>query len=267
MKRVIIIMVFLWSLPIVSQTLNRIEVKGKIVVESNDIGGITIFNSSSNIGTITDDKGEFVIKVGVNDIIEVSALQYQNISFKVNEAIITSRSMKIFLIEEINKLDEVVVLTKGLSGSLKADMDETKVFRPKLDALYFGIKRVDDYDFTDDYKSEVKNIAVNSQHQPMVNGLNIVNVVDQLLLPLFRSEVKNKKAAGIPDVPVESIKYYFGSEFLIDNFNIPEHRVEEFIRYVESENFDYSLLNYGNEMEFLELLSKRSSTFLNIENK
>jgi len=96
----------------------------------------------------------------------------------------------------------------------------------------------------------------------MVNGLNVVNVVDQLLIPLFRSEVKDKKAAGIPEVPVKSIKYYLGSNFLVENFNIPEHRVEEFIRYVEDETFDFDLLNYGHEIEFLELLSQKSKTFL-----
>lgn len=263
MKKIVAFLFFITSLSSVSQTFNRVEVKGEIIVESTDISGITIFNSSSNVGTVTNEKGEFVLKVVLNDIIEISALQYQNISFTVNEAIIESKTMKIFLIEEINKLDEVIVLTKGLSGSLIADMEAVKTFNPKLDAIYFGIKNSDDFNFTDDYKSKVKNVAMNSERQTMINGLNIVNVVDQILLPLFRSKVKDKKASGIPEVPVESVKYYFGSEFLVDNFNIPEHRVEEFIRYVESENFDFSLLNYGKEMEFLELLNKKSIEFLN----
>jgi hypothetical protein len=103
---------------------------------------------------------------------------------------------------------------------------------------------------------------MHSQGQSMVNGLNVVNIVDQLLIPLFRSEVKDKKSAGIPEVPAKAIKYYFGSNFLVENFNIPEHRVEEFIRYVEDEAFDFDLLNYGHEIEFLELLSEKSKTFL-----
>jgi uncharacterized protein (UPF0248 family) len=97
----------------------------------------------------------------------------------------------------------------------------------------------------------------------MVTGLNVINVVDQLLIPLFRSEVEDKKAAGVPEVPVKSIKYYLGSTLLVENFDIPEHRVEEFIRYVEDDTFDFNLLNYGNEIEFLELLSKKSKVFLN----
>jgi hypothetical protein len=262
MKKCILLLALLISVNAVSQNINRIEVSGKIIVEGNDVLGITIFNTSSNTGTITDENGEFKLKVSLKDNIEVSALQYQNISFEVNAAIIKSKKMKLFLIEEINRLDEIIVFTKGLSGNLNTDLEATTPFKPQLDALYFGVKRSKEYDFEKDYKSEVKNITVDRQHQTMVNGLNIVNVVDQLLLPLFRSRVKYKRKAGVPDVPIESIKYYFGSEFLVDNFNIPEHRVQEFIGFVQSGNFDFSLLNYGKEMEFLELLNAKSVEFL-----
>lgn len=262
MKKIIFFLIFILSLHAISQNLLRIEVKGEIIVESNDVSGITIFNKSSNKGTFTDDKGAFVIGVRLNDTIEVSALQFQNISFKVNKAIVESRIMKIFLIEEINKLDEVVVSSNRLSGNLNTDIKHTKAFAPKLDVLYFSLKNIDDNKFENDNKSKTKNIALNSERQTMINGLNIVNVVDQLLLPLFRSKVANKKALGVPEVPVEAIKYYFGSDFLIHNFNIPEHRVEEFIQFVQTEDFDYSLLNYGNEMDFLEFLHEKSISFL-----
>ena len=265
MKKIILFLTIVISFSAISQNVGRIEVSGKIIVEGSDISGITIFNTSSNNGTITDENGAFKIQVAKNDIIEVSALKYQNIKFTVNEAIIDSKKMKLFLIEEINKLDEVIVRTRGLSGNLGADVEGSESFNPKLDALYFGVRHSSEYNFETDEKTEVSNLGMNYQQQHMVNGLNIVNVVDQLLLPLFRSEVPNKKKAGIPDVPIESIKYYFGSEFLVDNFNIPEHRVQEFIQFVESDNFDYGLLNYGKEMEFLEYLNQKSIEFLKIK--
>ncbi|GGZ82057.1 carboxypeptidase-like regulatory domain-containing protein [Algibacter mikhailovii] len=262
MKKLILLFTLLLTFPLVSQNIKRTEVSGKIIVEDSDISGITIFNTTSNTGTITDENGEFVIQVAKNDVIEVSALKFQNIKFTVNEAIMESKKMKLFLIEEINKLDEVIVKSNGLTGNLGADVSDSESFNPQLDALYFGVKHSSEYDFEIDEKTEVSNLGQNYQQQHMVNGLNIVNVVDQLLLPLFRSEVPNKKKAGVPDVPIESIKYYFGSEFLVDNFNIPEHRVQEFIQFVESDNFDYALLNYGNEMEFLEFLNQKSIEFL-----
>ncbi|GAA3609962.1 carboxypeptidase-like regulatory domain-containing protein [Flavivirga amylovorans] len=266
MKKAIFFLVLLSTMHMISQNANRVKVSGKIIVESSDISGITIYNVSSNKGVITDENGEFKLRVALDDLIEVSALQYQNINFKVNKAIIESKKIKLFLIEEIYKLEEIVVSSKGLSGNLNTDIDNTEVFKPKLDALYFGIKHSDDFDFRADNRSESTNI-VKTEHLAMVNGLNIVNVVDQLLLPLFRSEVADKKELGIPDVPVESIKYYFGSEFLVDNFNIPSHRVEDFIRFVERKGFDFSLLNYGKEMEFLELLNKKSLEFLSLHEK
>tara|TARA_R110002167_G_scaffold292519_1_gene497146 strand:+ start:863 stop:1687 length:825 start_codon:yes stop_codon:yes gene_type:complete len=268
MKNSIIFLTLLMGLQVVSQNINRVEIKGRIIVESSDLIGITVLNTTTNVGTITNEMGEFVLSVGLNDFIEVSALQFEDIGIKVNQDMINSKTMKIFLIEEIFKLDEIVVSKKGLSGNLNADIKTTNTFTPKLDALYFAIQRSDDYELKDDYKSEVTNEPLIVKEQKMVNGLNVVNVVNQLLVPLFRSRIKDKEALGIPEVPVELIKQYFCACFITDNFNIPEHRVEEFIRYVESsENFDYSLLNYGNEMEFLEFLHTKSLQFLNKDNK
>ena len=67
MKKIIAFILVLSALQINSQTFGRIEVNGKIIVESNDVAGITVFNKSSNTGTITNEKGEFVLKVALND--------------------------------------------------------------------------------------------------------------------------------------------------------------------------------------------------------
>ncbi|MFD2917349.1 hypothetical protein [Psychroserpens luteus] len=263
MKKLLLLFLLSVSFTMTSQISKRIKVDGKIIVEGQDVDAITVFNTSSNKGVITNVNGEFTIEVGLNDLIEFRALQYQNFDLRVTEAIMQSKRMRVFLIEEINKLDEILVLTKGLSGDLPTDVSTVKTFNPKLDALYFGIKKSDEYEFTDDPRSGIENEVMHSQSTTMVNGLNIVNVVDQLLLPLFRSKVENKKTVGVPDVPVSSIKYYFGSEFIIDNFNIPAHRVEEFIRFVQDDvDFDYTHLNYGKELEFLEVLNTKSKEFL-----
>ncbi|GAA4290177.1 hypothetical protein [Aestuariibaculum suncheonense] len=263
MKKFLFFLFIAISFTTSAQDFKRIEVEGKIIVESNDVYGITIFNASSNKVAITNEKGEFKLDVRLHDRIEVSALQFENLKFEVNEAIMASRQMKIFLIEEINKLDEIVLLPNSLSGDLQTDIEMTQNFTPKLDALYFGIKHQDDFDFQRDNKTQVDNIATPTQHITMINGLNIVNVVDQLLLPLFRSKTPEKAEKGIPEVPLKAVKYYFSSTFLTDNFGIPEHRVEEFIHYVQASDFDYSLLSYGKEMEFLEHLHDKSVEFLN----
>jgi hypothetical protein len=195
-------------------------------------------------------------------------LQYKNISFNVNEAVVSSGVMKIYLIEEVNQLDEIIVTNNRLTGNLNEDIKTNNPFQLKKDAFYFGIPNK--FSVMNNNSATLNtvaldpshNVAMNPERLSMINGLDIINVVDLVLLPLFRSEVKNKKSAGIPEVPVETIKYYFASDFLVRNFDIPEHRVEEFIRYVEREDFDFNLLNYGHEMEFLEFLNRKSIQFL-----
>nr|WP_321246298.1 hypothetical protein [uncultured Psychroserpens sp.] len=266
MKKGLLLLLLSASFTMTSQISKRVKVDGKIIVEHQDVDAITVFNTSTKKGVVTNERGEFTIEVGLNDLIEFRALQYQNFDLQVSEAIINSKRIRVFLIEEINKLDEILVLTKGLSGDLPSDVSTVKTFNPKLDALYFGIKKNDEYEFTDDTRSGITNEAMHSQSTTMVNGLNIVNVVDQLLLPLFRSKVKDKKTAGVPDVPVSDVKYYFGSEFIVDNFKIPAHRVEDFIQYVENDkDFDFTLLNYGKELEFLEVLYQKSQEFLKVD--
>jgi hypothetical protein len=247
----------------VSQDIKREDIVGKIIVEGSDIEGITIYNTSSKQGAVTDAEGKFILSVALNDLLEIRALEYQSIDVSVNKAILESKKMRVYLIEKMNILDEVVVPNKELSGNLVTDVNRLKTFNPKLDAFYFGVSYDEIYSLNDDTQSQIKHLDRNEQGKSMVNGLNVVNIVDQLLIPLFRSEVKNKKAAGVPEVPAENIKYYLGSDYLVENFNIPEHRVEEFIRYVEDDTFDFDLLNYGNEIELLELLSRKSKIFLN----
>ena len=70
-----------------SQEMKRDIVQGKIIVEGDDIEGITIYNATSAIGTVTNKNGEFTIAVAVDDLLEIRALEYQNFDVVVNKEI------------------------------------------------------------------------------------------------------------------------------------------------------------------------------------
>jgi hypothetical protein len=262
MKKLLPLFVFCITFLTNSQETKRENIIGKFIIEGEDIEGITVFNISSGSATVTNERGDFIIKVTLNDLIEIRALKYENIDITINEAILESKKLNIFLIEKINKLGEIVVKSKRLTGNLKVDLEKAKTFNLRGNALYFGINNNRKNTAREANSNANEKIKKNLPLGTTVEGLNIVNVVDQLLIPLFRSEVADKKEAGIPEVPAKSIKYYFGATFLAENFNIPMHRVEAFIRYVEEDRFDFDLLNYGQEIEFLELLTKKSKLFL-----
>jgi hypothetical protein len=263
MKNLLLLLLFT-SIVTFSQDIKRENVNGKIIIEGDDIEGITVLNSTTNIGTVTNDKGEFIIEVAIDDVLQIRALEFQDFNVTINESILQSKKVNVFLIEEINKLDEIIVVSsKKLTGNLSKDLNIAAKYTQKLDAFYFGIKPDDNFKNVNNILNKENSRVIPSETRTFTDGLNIVNIVDQLLIPLFRSEVKDKKSEGIPEVPSEFIKYYLASNFLIENFKIPEHRVEEFIRYVEDDTFDFDLLNYGHEIEFLELINKKSKLFLN----
>lgn len=250
-----------------SQDIKRIEISGKIVVNSEDLENVTIYNVSSNKGSLTDEKGKFKIEVALNDIIEVRALQFQDFNFTIDKNIIDSRKATIFLVEKVNKLNEVVILPYDLTGNLFVDMESVRTFNPDLDAIYFGIGDISAYEFPDDYKSDVENIAARGPGNDIRYQMNGAAIIGMLLKPLFKSskEKKDKKQEEVINGHSTDLRDYYSTHFIVDNFKIPEDRVEEFIAYVESNGLDYSLLKKGKEMDFLEFLTTKSYEFLKIE--
>ena len=247
-----------------SQEVKRVEISGKIVVNSEDLENVTIFNASSNKGTLTDEEGKFKIEVALFDILEVHALQFQDFTVTVDQNIIDSRKATIFLVEKVNKLDEIVILPYDLTGNLVADMESVKTFNPDLDAIYFGIGDISAYEFPDDYKSEVENIAARGPNdiRYQMDGAAIIGM---LLKPLFKSgkDRRAKKQDESIDISSNGLRDYYSARYISDNFNVPEDKIDDFVVYVESHGLDYSLLKKGKELEFLEFLTLKSKEYLN----
>ncbi len=250
-----------------SQDLKRVEISGKIVVNSEDLENVTIYNTSSNKGTLTDEHGKFKIDVALFDVLEVRALQFQDFTVTIDKNIITSKKATIFLVEKVNKLNEVVILPYDLTGNLPADMESVRTFNPDLDAIYFGITDISAYEFPDDYKSKVENIAARGPGNDIRYQMDVVGLVGMLLKPRFKSE-KQKQTDKISELSQASktgLRDYYSTHFIVDNFKIPENKVDDFISYVEENGLDFSMLKSGKEMEFLEFLNQKSIDFLKIE--
>lgn len=262
MKKVLLCSVFICSvLTVLSQAIPRIEVKGKIVVESSDIEDVSVYNKSSDKGTVTNENGEFTIAVALNDRVEFSALQFNDFAITIDERIMDSKQMTVFLVEKINKLDEVIVLPRGLTGNLELDVENVKTINVDMNALCFGVLYCSDYDFSEDYRTNVENTLMHSQGQTMVDGLNVINLMGVLLKPMFKTKRLNEKKTQ-PDIPGGILKSQYDIEFLNQNFNIPKHKIEDFVHFVKADGLDDTLFETGKELQFLEFLYQQSKLFL-----
>lgn len=248
-----------------AQNIKRVEISGKIIVDSNDMESITVYNTSAKKGTLTDENGLFKIKVALNDIIEVRALQFQDFTVTIDANIMKTKSMTVFLVEQINKLDEVLILPYDLTGNLLVDIESVRTFNPDLDAIYFGLANMNDYEFPDDYKSKVVNVAMPGTGNNIPYGLNVIGIVDLFLRPIFNSNTNKNRKEMPAQFSYDEFTDHYSTKFLVENFNIPEDKVDEFISYVEEEGVDYSLLDSGKEFQFLEFISVKSKEFLKKE--
>jgi hypothetical protein len=260
-----IILLLLLTLSVFSQDNNRIKIAGKIVVDANDKEAVTVFNTSSNKGTITDAEGKFSISVKLNDVIEISALQFQKFTVIIDEDVINSKQMTVFLVEQINKLDEVIIRPYDLTGFIEQDIASIKTFNLDMDTIYFGIYDDSSYEFSDDYHSGVNNIAMPNGIDN-VFGVNVFQVVGLLLEPLLsrknKSKIVIKRKDLFSSISAINLGDYYSPNFISESFNIPEKDFDKFIAFTESNGLNYWLLDNDKELEFLDLLKGQSELFL-----
>lgn len=243
-----------------AQDVQRIEIQGKIIVDRNDLEGVTVFNKSSNKGTVTDKEGLFTIDVALNDQLEFSALQFQNFTVTISQEIIDRKELTAYLVEQINKLDEVLILPHKLTGDLFTDTQSVELVNPNLDALYFGLDNLDKIEFLDDHLTGVHNIAMPERR--LVYGVNMVDVVGLLFKSIFKP--KEKKIVA-PSEYRKSILEVYTKEYLSLILNIKNEDIVEFVYYVEENEFDISLLGPKREFEFIDFLKQKEKEFVTIK--
>jgi len=265
MKKITVFFFFLFTLSVFSQDIERITISGTIIVSSEDKEGVTVFNSSSNKGTVTDEKGDFEIKVALNDVVEFGALQFKDFTVTITEEVITSKRMTVLLVEEVNKLDEVVLLPFGLTGNLNADLENVRTYNVSLDAIYFGLNNMNDFEFSADDNTKVDNAAFDEYQPRMGNMVDFVNIAKLILDKKDKSDKKKeeiKEDKALERTPLKKKLDSYGTEYINTNFKIPLKKVEGFIEYVEEQGVDSSLLEKNKEVQFLERITQLSKSFL-----
>lgn len=264
MKHILLVISCFLTISIYSQDVERFSVNGRISVASEDKEGVTVYNSSSNKGTFTDENGDFEIKVALNDILEFSALQFKDFKVTITEDIIKSKKLTVILVEEVNKLDEVVILPFGLTGNINTDLENVRTYNISLDYVYFGLDHMEDFEFSADYKTKADNLAFNENNPRVDNMLNLVNLAGFIVSQVvdIESEGKTDAEKAIKRTPFKEALDKYSVNYIHTNFDIPLEQINAFIDYVENEGIDEELLAEDKEMQFLERITQLSKSFL-----
>ncbi len=240
-----------------AQEIERVEISGRINVDVKDKEGITVYNQSSNKGTTTNKNGEFSIAVAENDILAFGALQFQDFAIRIDERVIKSRQVSVRLVEQVNKLDEVIILPYDLSGNINVDAKSVRTYNVDMDEVFKGNEDLDDYDFSADNKTKVDDPLFNENR--FYNGLNFVNVYKAIF---SNKKGKTKIEKRNDRLHITALSERYTAAFYNENFNIPTDLKEAFIEYLEKKGVDRTLLQRKNEIYLIEFLEKESQLFL-----
>tara|TARA_R110002072_G_scaffold110599_5_gene238464 strand:+ start:9662 stop:10489 length:828 start_codon:yes stop_codon:yes gene_type:complete len=271
MQKLLLFILLFSPFSVFSQQIERVMVAGNITAPSGeDLGAISIYNVSSQKGTITNEIGEFNLEVGVNDRVLFSALQFQKFTVIVDEGIVDSKVMKIYVNPAVFQLDEVIVRPHDLTGNIVVDAarintsDPLPAFNLSWEDLEYG------FEFSDDKSSGVENSALDktskmaTEHIGTINLLGFVNLLGETL---FRNRDRSQKKSSLEqmqrgDATFVALNQRFPKTYFTELLLIPEERIENFIYFIIENGFTAELLKENNELKLMDFLEKQSKIYL-----
>lgn len=223
----------------------QIDLEGK-VTNAFDIEGIHILNKTSKYNTVTNEFGEFIIRIQVQDTIIFSSIKYQIKELIITEDIYHKKKININLNELVNELDEVLI-GNTLTGDLFTDLKNIKV--------------EETFNFDDvgipGFKGEPEEKIV-----PLAAAAFPLNVNIEALykhIGGYYKKLKIQRKWTKENVTVAEIIDYYGFKFFEDAYRIPNNKLYDFLLFcIETTtlNLDYNRQNFAGVLQIFNEKSK-----------
>jgi hypothetical protein len=207
MKKIFSIGLIMISFVIYAQVKPRQLINGKISAAQN-IENITIYNLTSQKGAISNIEGEFSIFAKTQDTLVFTSLVLQTKKIVMKESDFELIVFNIKLDEKVNELEEVVVSNNSLTGNLKVDADNIKIYHvdSKID-----FKTVAIMEFEKDLRSS-PDVQGMYNFAPDKYGMNFVKIGKLIGKALNIAQKSNSKVEDINSI-------YNFKDFGLDTFD------------------------------------------------
>lgn len=240
-KTLLVLMVLIFSAhtKVFAQDEDRDILRGQVFYRDNPVAAENVINVTTEVATATNDRGEFQIPVKAGDILAFTALNYELITVEITEEILRMGRLVVEVNEKITELDEIVVGPENQQKFLELKEEEFKQTAYNVDA-----------------STPVENVALPLEVRGMRDGINFVNI--------FRALFNNSddKESGGSRLPVSTVlQQVYDKEFFVQEFQIPEDKVQEFLYYVDSRLPSRELLRSDQEFQLIDFLVNQSKEF------
>jgi len=260
--------ILLLATSVVAQN-ERVQIKGTITSTiEGPLLGITVFNSNSLEGTITNDQGVFFIETRTGDELLFKALQFETITLTVSEKIIEEKEISLSLKEDIKQL-EVVNVANGESMMIqvkrlvKVDAQLDKVSVKNLNTR--AVDRMENT-FSDRVKQpeeyEVQHMAAyQSAARFNMVGLSQTVNMGNISRALDPSNLSNDNDVPEENNPIALLKNKYEKGFLADFLKIPEDKLPAFYFYAAESGLTKGIIFDDNPLVLLDFLNITGEKF------
>ena len=243
MKNLLILALLLLGFGISNaQEDTRTHLRGKVLYRNTNVPNENVINTTSEFATITNDNGEFGIRVKAGDELVFTAINYQMLQLKVTQEMIDNNRLVVEVNEKVTELDEVVVSPENQAKFLQLQNERIQK----------------QYDYEIDRSTEVENIALSQQQRGMQNGLNFINIFKALTKSNNKEEAVERPVLKLSDV----MRQVYDDRFFVEDLNLPQDQIDNFLVYCDDKIPTQSLLKKDNEFQLIDFLVTYSKLYL-----
>ncbi|MDT0541090.1 MULTISPECIES: hypothetical protein [Croceitalea] len=237
-----LLFVFLFSLfnILSAQDDGRELLRGQVLYRGSNVANENVINSTSEMATITNDSGQFIIRVKTGDQLVFTAVNYQLEIVTITEEIIANKRLVVEVTEKVTELDEVVVTPENQKKFLELKNEQFKEVEYEIDR-----------------STEVRNVALLSQNERREGDINFVNI--------FKAIFKSRDNGDKDQVPLkvsEVLRQVYDDEFFVADLKLPQDKIDAFLLYCDDKMETQSILKKENEFQLIDFLVTHSKTYL-----
>lgn len=222
-----------------AQEDDRRILMGKVLYRNSNVVNENVINTTSERATITNDRGEFAIRVKEGDELVFTSVNYQIRIVTITREILEKNRLVVEVNEKVTELDEVVVSPENQKRFLELRNEEFK-----------------GYEYETDPTTRVVNIAEDPTVRGMQDGLNFVNIFKAL----FQSN-KDETDQGRELKVSEVLRQIYDDQFFVVDLQLPQDKIDAFLIYCDDKLPSKALLQRSNEFELIDFLVTQSESY------
>ena len=237
---------FLWS-----QDYFSGAIKGKVLQGNRSVPDVHVMNITAQRATITNALGNFSITAQTGDSLVFSAVQLERKTLVVTASLMESKSLVVYMDEQVNLLDEVVLRPFNLSGDLTIDTKNAPKEKVYVTST-LGLPNA---------YAKPQTLAERRLFEAVTGGgivpLNpVINAITGRTKYLKRVLATERKYAR-----TSRVRAFYPDSLYVSVLKIPYERIPDFMYFCEVDTEFSNIIDSRDKLRILEFLKQKSLAY------